>query len=72
MANATPGSLYPREEDPVPIAQETGWDPRASLDGCGVAHKILELEERKCVCRQDTCVFTNNLKVLFRCAQNQT
>jgi hypothetical protein len=27
VVNATPGPLYLRETDPVPIEQETGWAP---------------------------------------------
>jgi hypothetical protein len=32
VVNTTPWPLYLRERDPVPIVQEAGWGPRASLD----------------------------------------
>ena len=67
-----PGPLYPQKEDPVPNVQEAVWEPTDCLDWCGIAHKILELEKRKYVRWQVTCVFTNYLNVLFGCTHNGT
>ena len=33
MVNATPRPLYPRQRDPLPIIQETGWAPGSEWTG---------------------------------------
>jgi hypothetical protein len=33
VVNATPRPLYPRQRDPLPIIQETGWTPESEWTG---------------------------------------
>jgi len=64
MVNATLLPVYPREKDPLPIAQEAGWDPGPIWTGVKIL-ALTGIRSPDCPARKRVAIYPELLRFII-------